>query len=643
MRQWSSFSTLLILLVSQCFYAARPVDAYSDSSSDNVVVYWGQASAGSQEPLSDYCQSDSVDIVVLSFLMTFYAADGLPEVNFANACSDTFSGTTLLKCDQIAADIQTCQAKGKKVLLSLGGAAGSYGFSSDSEGSSFATTLWDMFGGGTSDYRPFGSAVVDGFDLDIENANSIGYAAFVEQMRNLYSGGDYYISGAPQCPFPDASIGDALDNAWFDFVFIQFYNNYCGVNNPSQFNYDSDWQAWVSSTAVNKNVKLYVGVPGSSSAAGSGYTTPSGLLDIMNSISDKSSLGGVMIWDASQAFTNTIDSSLFIDGIKTMLGQVGSSPSSSSHPAASSVSSSVVATTSSEAAVTFESLSISQVAQNLYVDSAATSSEAMPDLPTSSIAEPTSSSTSTVELPSSSVVEVSTSSLAPSTSSVSDLPSSSDDPVSSSTSEAPLSFTTTVTQSNRYTATEIQYVTVTVYPGDITSTYTSVSTMQPTSASASSSLVASAVESAAGQASVVVDASNPSSSSAETSNTADCSTLTGVELANCENAYFATLSASSTCTDGAIGCVEGFFAKCDGSSWVTFSCPLGTVCTALPNGDTAYAIVTCDTEDDISRIFGTSSSKKIRRRNVSESEELERRSMVRRPHRHHAHHRRSTF
>ncbi|KAK9324413.1 glycoside hydrolase superfamily [Lipomyces orientalis] len=648
MRQCSCFSTLLILLVLQCFYAARPVDAYSDSSSDNVVVYWGQSSAGSQQRLSDYCQSDSVDIVVLSFLMTFYAADGLPEVNFANACSDTFPGTTLLKCDQIAEDIQTCQAEGKKVLLSLGGAAGSYGFSSDSEGSSFATTLWNMFGGGTSDYRPFGSAVVDGFDLDIENANSIGYAAFVEQMRSLYGGGNYYISGAPQCPFPDASIGDALNNAWFDFVFIQFYNNYCGVNNPSQFNYDSDWQAWVSSTALNKNVKLYVGVPGSSSAAGSGYTTPSGLLDIMNSISDKSSLGGIMIWDASQAFTNTVDSSLFIDGIKTMLGQIGSSPSSSSQSAASSVSSSVVAATSSEAAVTFESLSISQAAQNLYVDSA-TSSEAMPDPTTLSVAEPTTSSVSTIGLPSSSVVEVSTSSFEPSTSSVADLSSSSDVAVSSSTSEVPLSFTTTVTQSNRYTATEIQYVTVTVYPGDITSTYTSVSTMQATSESAtlsepaSSSLVASAVESAAGQASVVVDASTPSSSSADSSNTADCSSLTGVELANCENAYFATLSASSTCTDGAIACVEGFFAKCDGSSWVTFSCPSGTVCTALPNGDTAYAIVTCDTEDDISRIFGTSSSKKIRRRNVTESEELERRSMVRRAHRHHAHRRRSTF
>ncbi|KAK9389726.1 glycoside hydrolase superfamily [Lipomyces mesembrius] len=650
MRQITTFSALLIILASHFCLFPRPAYAYSSSSSDNVVVYWGQASAGSQQPLSYYCQSNSVDVVVLSFLMTFYASDGLPEVNFANACSDTFTGTTLLQCDTIAQDIQTCQSMGKKVLLSLGGAAGSYGFSSDSEGSSFAMTVWNMFGGGTSDYRPFDTAIVDGFDLDIENGNSVGYAAFVKQMRSLYNGGDYYISGAPQCPFPDASIGDALDNAWFDFVFIQFYNNYCGVNNPSQFNYDSDWQSWVSSTAINKDVKLYVGVPGSSSAAGSGYSTPSALLDTINGISDKSSLGGVMIWDASQAFTNALDSSLFIDGIKGMLGQIGSStPSTSDSSAPSSVSSTVAAATSSGAVVSSQSLAISfsQAAQNLYVDYS-TTSQAAQYLSTSSVAvEPTTSFTvenptaSIVEVPTSSIFEQSTSStIGPLSSTV----SATDVATTYSTSVAtPLGFTTTITQSNRFTLTEFFYVTVTVYPGDLTSTYTSVSTIEPTYTLASSSVVASAVESATVQPSSIVAASNASLSSNTSSNSSDCSNLTGVSLANCQNAYFATLSASSSCADGAIACVEGLFAKCDGTVWVTFSCPSGTVCTALPNGDMTYAVVTCDTEADIDRIFGTSSNTKVRKRNVTENEELQRRSTARRSHRHHAHRRRSTF
>ena len=60
-------------------------------------------------------------------------------------------------------------------MLSLGGAAGSYGFTSDAQAQTFAQTMWGMFGRGTGTTypRPFGSAVLDGIDLDIEGAQSI--------------------------------------------------------------------------------------------------------------------------------------------------------------------------------------------------------------------------------------------------------------------------------------------------------------------------------------------------------------------------------------------------------------------------------------------------------------------------------------
>ena len=64
-------------------------------------------------------------------------------------------------------DIQTCQAAGKAVLLSLGGAIGTYGFTSTSQAQQFAQTVWDLFGEGTSSTRPFGASVIDGFDLGI--------------------------------------------------------------------------------------------------------------------------------------------------------------------------------------------------------------------------------------------------------------------------------------------------------------------------------------------------------------------------------------------------------------------------------------------------------------------------------------------
>lgn len=47
--------------------------------------------------------------------------------------------------------------------MSLGGATGVVGFSSDSQAESLADQVWDMFLGGQSDTRPFGDAVLDGF------------------------------------------------------------------------------------------------------------------------------------------------------------------------------------------------------------------------------------------------------------------------------------------------------------------------------------------------------------------------------------------------------------------------------------------------------------------------------------------------
>lgn len=60
----------------------------------------------------------------------------------------TFTGTDLPDCSAMASDIATCQAAGKIVTISLGGGAGSYGFTDDTQASTFADTIWDLFLGG---------------------------------------------------------------------------------------------------------------------------------------------------------------------------------------------------------------------------------------------------------------------------------------------------------------------------------------------------------------------------------------------------------------------------------------------------------------------------------------------------------------
>lgn len=120
----------------------------------------------------------------------------------------------------------------------------------------------------------------------------------VNRLRKHYDtdkSKQYYITGAPQCPFPDAMMGPALDEVAFDAVFVQFYNNYCATTS-SNFNFNT-WDNWAKKTSVNKNVKILLGLPGSVAAAGSGYV-PFGQLQpiVQNLQSTYSSFGGVMLW-----------------------------------------------------------------------------------------------------------------------------------------------------------------------------------------------------------------------------------------------------------------------------------------------------------------------------------------------------------
>lgn len=315
---------ILLLMV---FHLLKNVVAFDASSNSNVAVYWGQGSG--QEDLATYCASDAVDIVMLSFMSSF--PDNL-SLDFANACSDSFSDG-LKHCSQIGKDIKTCQDNGKVVLLSLGGAIGQYGFTSDSQAQTFAKTLWNKFGGGSDDERPFDSAIVDGFDFDFEKKDQTGVAALGTSLRSYFdkdSSKSYYLSAAPQCPYPDESVGDLLSQVEVDFAFIQFYNNYCLLG--SSFNWDT-WKDYASKTSPNKDIKLYLGLPGSSSAAGSGYVSASTVESTLADIKSGKNFGGISLWDAATAWGNTEGGDNFAEQMKSLLGgSSGSSGSSSSTP-----------------------------------------------------------------------------------------------------------------------------------------------------------------------------------------------------------------------------------------------------------------------------------------------------------------------
>lgn len=105
-------------------------------------------------------------------------------------------------------------------MLSVGGATYTEGgFSSSTAAVAAAQNVWAMFGPsqpGSTVNRPFGDAVVDGFDFDFESYTQ-NMAPFGSELRDLMNaataagGKRYYLSAAPQCPYPDVADNDSAE------------------------------------------------------------------------------------------------------------------------------------------------------------------------------------------------------------------------------------------------------------------------------------------------------------------------------------------------------------------------------------------------------------------------------------------------
>lgn len=436
----------MISLIS-IFLFIFSADAFSSSANNNIAMYWGQNSVGSQQPLASYCQSNAADIVILSFLYQFPNI----QLNFANACEGSFTEAGTLHCPQIAEDIKICQGLGKKVLLSLGGASGAYGFTSEDQGADFATKLWNTFGNSQDQTnRPFDDAVVDGFDFDIENNDQTGYVALGKELRNLFAqdtSKQYYLSAAPQCPYPDQSVGNVLSEVEIDFAFVQFYNNYCSLG--PLFNWNT-WLDYAQNTSPNKNIKLFLGLPGAPAAAGSGYADPSTVSKYLTSeIMSSPYFGGISLWDAASAWSNVNNGNNFAENMKLILGNevvvsssvaiVASTSStltsttSTSTTSTSTTSTSSTSTSSTNVPITTSSEVTTSAVEETTSTSATTTSTSATSTSTSSTTTLTSATSTTTSTSATSTTAVTTSTTIP------ELSTSENNEVKPATLEKPLS------------------------------------------------------------------------------------------------------------------------------------------------------------------------------------------------------------
>lgn len=203
--------------------------------------------------------------------------------------------------------------------------------------------MWETFGPkqeGSKALRPFGDVALDGFDFDFE-ANVQHMAPFANELRSLMeadkSKQKFYLTAAPQCPYPDQADKEILNGpVYIDAIWVQFYNNFCGVNNfnadpaSSKYNFD-EWDNWAKTVSKNPDVKVIVGVPAFTTAASTGYIPASQLDEVIQYSKKFESFGGVMLWDATQAYGNDG----FIKDVRKSLGPADDDSGSSSPDTAS--------------------------------------------------------------------------------------------------------------------------------------------------------------------------------------------------------------------------------------------------------------------------------------------------------------------
>ncbi|KAJ8113312.1 hypothetical protein ONZ43_g5181 [Nemania bipapillata] len=298
----ASVSTSLGLLAGLA--AALPRPLLPRQSGAETVVYWGQNGGGTVEnnDLSAYCSSGAgIDIIVLAFLYQFGNGNDDPSGTVGQSCFITNAGEGQ-NCDNLGSAITTCQSNGIKIILSLGGAVGSYSLASEDEATTIGNNLWKLY-------------------------------AMISALRSNFatdSGNTYYITGAPQCPIPEPNMGVVIDNAQFDYLWPQFYNNNnytvpCAlpINGNAPFNYD-DWVTYTASTP-SANAKLFIGVPAAPLAANGGpagetyYATPEQLSDIVSEYKSHDRFSGIMMWSAGFSDSNVIDGCTYAQQAKSIL------------------------------------------------------------------------------------------------------------------------------------------------------------------------------------------------------------------------------------------------------------------------------------------------------------------------------------
>ena len=176
---------------------------------------------------------------------------------------------------------------------------------------------------------------------------------------------DIILTAAPQCPLAAQwfQMKTIIHESKFDKIWIQFYNNpNCDASSDLTFNFDA-WTLMLAATR-SSGAEVFIGLPGSESAAGSGYIGRQRARDIICKAKKSDKFAGVMLWDAYFAANNVENGKTYYDSIAEILkcgcpGEVCTKPTTTSSTAlptsSTTTSSNIVSRTSSSTALSITS------------------------------------------------------------------------------------------------------------------------------------------------------------------------------------------------------------------------------------------------------------------------------------------------
>ncbi|MCX4552659.1 glycoside hydrolase family 18 protein [Streptomyces sp. NBC_01267] len=232
-----------------------------------VTGYWQNFNNGAAvQKLSDV--PADYDIIAVAF------ADATSTPGAVSFTLDS-AGLGGYTTDQFKADIKAKQAAGKSVIISIGGQNGTISVSDSTSATNFANSVYTLM-------QEYG---FNGVDIDLENGVNSTYMSQALKSLSAKAGSGLVITMAPQTIDMQSTSNEYFKTALnikniLTVVNMQYYNSGsmlgCDGNVYSQGTVDFlTALACIQLQGGLDPSQVGLGVPASSSAAGSGYVSPS--------------------------------------------------------------------------------------------------------------------------------------------------------------------------------------------------------------------------------------------------------------------------------------------------------------------------------------------------------------------------------